>query len=95
MIQKARSKPMRVVFPEGERNKILRACQILVDEQIASPILLGDSARIRAKIAELHLHLGDVPIVEPTHIAAPRLTTLKSFTRFGNARALPVRKQKS
>jgi malate dehydrogenase (oxaloacetate-decarboxylating)(NADP+) len=71
MIRKAQSKPMRVVFPEGEESKILRACQILVDEEIASPILVGDNARIRAKIAELHLHLQDVPIVEPTR--SPRL----------------------
>ena len=71
MIRKARSKPMRVVFPEGEENKILRACQILIDEQIASPILLGDSARIQQKIEELHLRLEDVPVVEPT--MSPRL----------------------
>ncbi|MBZ5677940.1 MAG: phosphate acetyltransferase [Acidobacteriia bacterium] len=71
MIQKAQSKPMRVVFPEGEESKILRACQILVDEEIASPILIGDNERIRAKIAELHLHLKDVPIVEPA--ISPRL----------------------
>jgi malate dehydrogenase (oxaloacetate-decarboxylating)(NADP+) len=62
---------MRVVFPEGEESKILRACQILVDEQIASPILLGDSARIQAKIGELRLQLDDVPVVEPT--VSPRL----------------------
>jgi malate dehydrogenase (oxaloacetate-decarboxylating)(NADP+) len=71
MIQKAQSKPMRVVFPEGEETKILRACQILVDEEIASPILIGDDARIRAKIGALHLHLKNVPIVGPT--ASPRL----------------------
>jgi malate dehydrogenase (oxaloacetate-decarboxylating)(NADP+) len=65
MIQKAQRKPRRVVFPEGEESKILRVCQILVDEEIASPILIGDRARIQAKIAELHLHLKDVPIVDP------------------------------
>ena len=65
MIRKAQSKPRWVVFPEGEESKILRACQILVDEEIARPILLGDNARIRAKIAELHLHLEDVLVVEP------------------------------
>jgi malate dehydrogenase (oxaloacetate-decarboxylating)(NADP+) len=71
MIQKAQSKPMRVVFPEGEEGKILRACQILVDEEIASPILIGDEARIRAKIGALHLHLTNVPIVGPA--TSPRL----------------------
>jgi malate dehydrogenase (oxaloacetate-decarboxylating)(NADP+) len=67
MIQKAQSKPRRVVFSEGEESKILRACQILVDEEIASPILIGDTAIIRAKIAELRLQLKDVPIVEPAN----------------------------
>src|ERR1019366_1192106 len=71
MIQKAQSKPKRVVFPEGEESKILRACQILVDEEIASPILIGNGARIHAKILELQLHLEDVPIVDPA--ISPRL----------------------
>jgi malate dehydrogenase (oxaloacetate-decarboxylating)(NADP+) len=35
MINKAKREPKRVVFPEGEADKILRACQILMDEQIA------------------------------------------------------------
>src|SRR6202166_4070667 len=35
MIHKARSRPKRIVFPEGEEPKILRACQILVDDKIA------------------------------------------------------------
>jgi malate dehydrogenase (oxaloacetate-decarboxylating)(NADP+) len=54
-----------VVFPEGEESKILRACQILLDEKIATPILLGNEERIRARAAELHRHLDRVEIVEP------------------------------
>jgi len=65
VIHKAQRQPRRVVFPEGEESKILRACQILVDEKIARPILLGDEGRIRARIADLHLHLDGVEIVEP------------------------------
>jgi malate dehydrogenase (oxaloacetate-decarboxylating)(NADP+) len=65
VIQKARRRPMRVVFPEGEETKILRACQILLDEEIASPILLGHEAVIRERIAECHLHLEGVQIVDP------------------------------
>ena len=41
--------PKRIVFPEGEEEKILRAAQILVDEGIAKPILLGDEDEIKAK----------------------------------------------
>ena len=71
MINKAQKKPKRVVFPEGEEGKILRACQILLDEKIAIPILLGNEAKIRAKIAELRLHLDGVRMVEPAKY--PRL----------------------
>ncbi len=65
MIHKAQRRPMRVVFPEGDQTKILRACQILLDEEIASPILLGDEAAIRERIAEYHLHLDGVTIIDP------------------------------
>jgi malate dehydrogenase (oxaloacetate-decarboxylating)(NADP+) len=65
MIQKAQRAPKRVVFPEGEESKILRACQILIDEKIARPILLGSEARIREKAAEIHVNLSGVQVVEP------------------------------
>jgi malate dehydrogenase (oxaloacetate-decarboxylating)(NADP+) len=65
MINKARKEPKRVVFTEGEEGKILRACQILLDEKIAQPILLGRESIIRARAAELRLHLNGVQIVDP------------------------------
>jgi malate dehydrogenase (oxaloacetate-decarboxylating)(NADP+) len=71
MINKAQRQPKRIVFTEGEEGKILRACQILLDEKIAAPILLGDAAKIRAKTAELHLHLEGVQVVDPRNF--PRI----------------------
>jgi malate dehydrogenase (oxaloacetate-decarboxylating)(NADP+) len=65
MITKAQKQPKRIVFTEGEEGKILRACQILLDEKIAMPILIGREDVIRAKIEELHLHLNGVTIIEP------------------------------
>src|SRR5450432_2932508 len=65
MIHKAQKEPKRLVFTEGEEGKILRACQILLDEKIATPILLGDADKIRARTAELHLHLDGIEIVDP------------------------------
>jgi malate dehydrogenase (oxaloacetate-decarboxylating)(NADP+) len=68
MIDKAQKSPKRVVFPEGEESKILRACHILVDEGIATPILLGDKQVIRKRIADLKLqNLDSVEIVDLTH----------------------------
>src|SRR5262249_21211142 len=71
MIQKAQRAPKRIVFTEGEEGKILRACQILIDEKIANPILLGRADHIRAKAAELHLSLNGIQIIEPAKF--PRL----------------------
>jgi malate dehydrogenase (oxaloacetate-decarboxylating)(NADP+) len=64
MINKAKNDPKRLVFPEGEEEKILRAAQILVDEGIAKPILLGNKEEILAKIAEFKLELNGVEIID-------------------------------
>jgi malate dehydrogenase (oxaloacetate-decarboxylating)(NADP+) len=65
VIHKAQAKPKRVVFPEGEHEKVLRAVHILADENIAEPILLGNPERIRTKAARLGVALNGVTIVEP------------------------------
>jgi malate dehydrogenase (oxaloacetate-decarboxylating)(NADP+) len=65
LINKAKAAPKRVVFPEGEEEKVLRAAQILIEEGIAIPILLGDEKEIQAKINSLGLDLGDVQIINP------------------------------
>ncbi len=56
MINKARSNPKRVVYPEGEETKIIRAAHIVKEEGIAHPILLGRREVIYQKIEELGLH---------------------------------------
>jgi malate dehydrogenase (oxaloacetate-decarboxylating)(NADP+) len=66
IINKARVSPKRIVFPEGEQDKILRTSQILVEEKIAHPILLGNEAKINARIQELGLELNGVEIINPT-----------------------------
>ncbi len=65
LINKAKSNPKRIVFPEGDEDKILRAAAILVDEGIAIPILLGNIEQIRARALELNLELGDTEIIDP------------------------------
>jgi malate dehydrogenase (oxaloacetate-decarboxylating)(NADP+) len=65
LINKAKANPKRVVFPEGEEEKILRAAQQLLDEKIAIPILLGPEKEIRDRIKELGLDLGDIEIIDP------------------------------
>ena len=45
IVQRAKSAPKRIVFPDGDNIKVLRACQIVLDEGIARPILLGARAQ--------------------------------------------------
>ncbi|MBT0665861.1 NADP-dependent malic enzyme [Geobacter pelophilus] len=65
IINKAKSDPKRIVFPEGDNEKILKAVQVLVEEGIAHPILIGNHSKIRTAIEELGLDLNGVPIVDP------------------------------
>ncbi len=65
MIHKAQANPRQVVFPEGENEKILRACHSLVEEKIAKPILLGDLAAVELRAKELGLSLKGMKIVDP------------------------------
>ena len=65
VIGRAKQDKKRIVFPEGEEVKILRAAQTLVDESIASPILLGRKAVIDAKVETLGLELAGVTVIDP------------------------------
>jgi malate dehydrogenase (oxaloacetate-decarboxylating)(NADP+) len=70
IVQKAKSAPKRIVFPEGDNIKVLRACQIVLDEGIARPILLGQEGKIRQRAAELDLELEGVEIIHPADAPA-------------------------
>ncbi|HKN24810.1 MAG TPA: NADP-dependent malic enzyme [Candidatus Acidoferrum sp.] len=65
IIRKAAARPRRVVFPEGENEKILRAAHILVEEHIAQPILLGDEKVIQSKARDLSVALDKIEVVNP------------------------------
>lgn len=62
---RAQREPKRVVFPEGEDPKIIRAAQILADDGIAQPILLGRKERVRATAEELGISLDLIQVEEP------------------------------
>ncbi len=62
---KARSDPRRLVFAEADNIKILKVAQILFDEGVAYPILLGNKERIRATAAANNIDIEEFPIVDP------------------------------
>lgn len=65
MINKAKRAPKKVVYPEGNHEKILRASQIVYDEKIAYPILLGDEKEIKSKAEKVNVSLEGVRIINP------------------------------
>ena len=62
---KAKGDPKRVVFAEADNYKILKAAQIVKEEGLAIPILLGDIEKIHALIEEHQLELSDVQMIDP------------------------------
>src|SRR5262249_45824090 len=57
----AKTAPKRVVYAEGEEERVLKAAQVVVDEGIAFPVLIGRAEIIRQRIESfgLRLRLGE------------------------------------
>lgn len=62
---KAKQNPKRVVFAEADNYKTLRAAQIVKEEKIAHPILLGNRQKIEGLIKEYDFELQGVDIIDP------------------------------
>ncbi|MEE3038179.1 MAG: NADP-dependent malic enzyme, partial [Candidatus Thermoplasmatota archaeon] len=56
MINQVRGRGKRIVFPEGDNEKVIRAAAQLVEQRICHPILLGSKDRIDAMVEELNLN---------------------------------------
>ena len=63
VIEKARQDPKRIVFPEGEHPKILRAAKILAEEGICRPILLARERDVEILARDLQLPMDKIEIV--------------------------------
>ena len=64
LMNRARLSPRRIVFPDGYHEKVIRASQILVDEGICQPILIGNRKNIMQKAESLHASLKGIEIVQ-------------------------------
>ncbi|MCI0691107.1 NADP-dependent malic enzyme [candidate division KSB1 bacterium] len=73
MINKAKEQPKRIVYPEGDLPAVLKACEIILDEGMAHPILIGDEKVINSRIEEMRVPLhGGVEIINP--VTSPKLS---------------------
>lgn len=65
MMTQARQHPKQVVFAEADNIKILKAAQIVKEEGIAIPVLLGNVTKIKEMLEENGIDLGNVTIIDP------------------------------
>jgi malate dehydrogenase (oxaloacetate-decarboxylating)(NADP+) len=57
IFERARANPQRIVFADGEDERVLRAAQTLIDEQLCKPILVGRRETIRKRLDKLGLRI--------------------------------------
>jgi malate dehydrogenase (oxaloacetate-decarboxylating)(NADP+) len=89
IINRAVRDPKRIVFPEGEEPKIIRAARVIADEGIGLPILLGNRDIIESTAAEGRISLEDITIDDPaisTHRELYEHYLLKKRERKGLSR---------
>jgi malate dehydrogenase (oxaloacetate-decarboxylating)(NADP+) len=67
IMAKAAESPRRILFPEGEQPRVLRACHIVAEEGIAEPIVIGDETEILAQLQILGYEQDFLCIVDPAH----------------------------
>ena len=73
VFEAAKAPPARIVYAEGEDERVLRAVQTLVDDDIAEPILIGRRAVIEQRVREMGLRIDcreSVRILDPALDAA-------------------------
>ena len=68
-IEKAKNNPRKIVFPEGNELKILKAAEILVEENIAKPILIGNKKEIKKIIQDNNIDDTGFKIVDPDNFS--------------------------
>jgi malate dehydrogenase (oxaloacetate-decarboxylating)(NADP+) len=68
VFEAARKNPVRIVYSEGEDERVLRAVQTVVDERLARPILLGNRDTIALRIHDMGLRIRvgkQVQVLDP------------------------------
>jgi malate dehydrogenase (oxaloacetate-decarboxylating)(NADP+) len=65
VINKARSHPVKIAFPEGDNERIVRASARILDENIGTPVLLGKESDIRKVAESVSVNLSGMEIIDP------------------------------
>jgi malate dehydrogenase (oxaloacetate-decarboxylating)(NADP+) len=78
IINQVRGRGKRIVFPEGDNEKVLKAAAQLVEQRICIPILLGSKERIDEMVEDLGLHF-DYQVFDPRHDERRKFNYAQAF----------------
>ncbi len=86
--------PQRIVFPEGEDARVLRAARVLADDGAARPILLGDLDAIRRLSDDAGVTLEEIELLDPRH-AVDTETMAQELWRRRQRRGITLREART
>ena len=92
VFEAARRKLQRVVYAEGEDERVLRAVQTVIDEKLAEPILIGSRAVVDRKAAALGLRLrsgAGVTVLDPEEDEAVFGPLTRDYQKLVDRRGVP------
>jgi malate dehydrogenase (oxaloacetate-decarboxylating)(NADP+) len=92
VIEVARSAKSRIVYAEGEDERVLRAAQSVVDDHLGVPLLVGDTGAIVQRIAALGLRMRpeqDVRVIDLARDAGLSARLLADYQRLVGRRGVP------
>ncbi len=92
VFEAARQAPQRIVYAEGEDERVLRAVQTLLDDGIAEPILLGRRSVIAARVRDMGLRMkldASVRVLDPAEDRAVFDPLVHDYQRMVGRRGTP------
>ena len=92
VFEAAKKSPKRIVYGEGEDERVLRAVQTLLDDAIAEPILIGRRAVIEQRVREMGLRMDlneSVRVLDPEQDDAVFGPLLKDYQKLAGRRGVP------
>ncbi|KKQ70105.1 MAG: Phosphate acetyltransferase [Candidatus Peregrinibacteria bacterium GW2011_GWA2_38_36] len=88
--EKARKRKKRIIFPEGDEERVLRATEIIQKEKIAYSILLGNEKEILSKSKDLGLNINfdNIEIYDPNKLTAQKAKYIKEFYKIRKSKGV-------